>query len=113
MRKVTTPATVCKDCGSILKHEECEYFCDLCKLKIVREYPLRISVFWEDYEPGGSDTIEFCSWKCLFKWLDAFPLNKKLVHFINIDDLGGSEFNFIEEYNAFMDALRGLQGKCE
>ena len=108
MRKVTTPAKVCNECGHILIHEKYDEFCDRCKEKVTRKYPLKITVFFED---SSSDTYtpRFCSWGCLFDWLQNMTLNKKMINFLNIDHLGGSAFTFEEEYNKFFEAIRGLQ----
>ena len=108
MRKITTPAKICKECGHILIREKYEVFCDQCKGKVTREYPLRITVFWVDYKPGEAQDVQLCSWKCLFEWLQEFPLNKKRVSFVNIDHLGGSDRSFEEEYEEFFKAIRIL-----
>jgi len=67
-------------------------------------HPLRITVF---FECGSMDTQDyrFCSWYCLFDWLKNIPLNKKAINFLNIDHIGGMEFSFEEEYDAFFEAI--------
>ena len=112
MRKVTTPAKVCKECGHILIHEKYDDFCDHCKEKVTREYPLRITVFFEGRSVDTTDP-KFCSWKCLLSWLKEFPLNKKMVSFVNIDHLGGSAFSFEEEYDKFFEAIRCLESTAK
>ena len=93
MRKVVVPAKVCGECGSVLINEKYEDFCDHCKEKITREYPLRITVFFEGHKTDTQD-YQFCSWICLFDWLKNMTLNKKMINFLNIDHLGGSAFTF-------------------
>lgn len=112
MRKVTTPAKVCNECGHILIHEKYDEFCDCCMEKVTREYPLRITVFWKNHSSDTADQ-KFCSWKCLFEWLQNTTLNKKMISFMNIDHLGGSAFTFKEEYDEFFEAIHSLTSRVK
>jgi len=82
MRKKIKPDKICPKCGTRLKFGEEAVFCDVCKERVTSEYPLRITVFWEDGDKPTSD-VECCSWKCVKKFLKNFPYNKKQVNFIN------------------------------
>jgi len=85
MRKVTKPKVVCEHCGSILKHEQYDAFCDYCQQKIKQdnsENQIEIIVFWKSDSNARSQ--EFCSMKCARRWLLNFPWNKKRVNFINL-----------------------------
>jgi len=42
MRKIVKNAINCEHCGSVLKHEEDEAFCDVCKEKISEDVNLDI-----------------------------------------------------------------------
>lgn len=92
MQKVTESVVVCKECGSELKSEVHETFCDNCKVKI-KEDPFNIDIFWKDHTEDRSDSLNFCTLKCMKEWLLKFPYNKNEVEFItlpyihNIDDL--------------------------
>ncbi len=91
MLKVTEPAIICKDCGSILKSEVHESFCDNCKTKILGEL-FNIDIFWKSHKVE-SETINLCSLKCIKDFLINFPHNIDEVEFItmpyihNIKDL--------------------------
>lgn len=104
MRKVTKPAKICGECGSTLISEAYDNFCDYCKEKISEEqYDLQITVFWEE----GSDAqhYEFCSWTCVFDWLQNMSLNKKRISFITLPYISGSKSSFPEEHDAFFRAV--------
>lgn len=89
-RKVTKPTIVCDKCGSELRSEEYDLFCDNCKMKITGN-SFNVSIFWKDNKCG--EDLEFCSLGCCRELLSKFPYNKKEVDFItlpyihNIDDL--------------------------
>lgn len=91
MRKVTKSAIVCDKCGSTLKSEEYDSFCDNCTNKICSKDSFRVGIFWKD--GSDADDVEFCTLKCMREWLLKFPYNKDLVEFItlpyihDIDDL--------------------------
>ena len=107
MRKVTTPAKVCNECGHILIHEKYDEFCDHCKEKIPDEQGrLQITVFWENRDDASS--YKFCSWDCVFDWLKNIPVNKKMISFITLPYISGSKTTFIEEYDAFFEAIQRL-----
>jgi hypothetical protein len=81
MRNITRDAIHCKECGSTLKSEEYDHFCDNCKMKICTDDWPKVSIFWKDCENNNNEDLEFCSY------------NKKMVDFITlpyiheIDDL--------------------------
>ena len=81
MRKVTTPAVICDKCGSMLKSEEYDVFCEHCKMKVIGD-AFEISIFWKDGE--CTDQLDFCSLRHAMEWLSKFPLNKKEVDFITL-----------------------------
>jgi len=84
MRKKTESDTICKECGHITQYGKEECFCDVCKKKLLpKQFPLQISVFWNDIDSFGQD-IDCCSWKCLAQWLKEFPLNKDEIRFITL-----------------------------
>lgn len=100
MRKITKPAQKCSKCGHTIKYEEYEEFCDECgkKAEWNRKTGFPIAIRFLTHQPDlGGDDFNFCSIKCMFKWLlkngkkqlkhpdDFFSLdywNRK-----NIDDL--------------------------
>ena len=83
MRKATTPAKVCDKCGSVLKHEEYDSFCDYCTMKIPKDIYYRIDIFWKSGHECN-DHAEFCSLKCVRKFLLNFPYNKEDIDFISL-----------------------------
>lgn len=91
MRKVTKAAVVCDKCGSELKSEECNHFCDNCKMMANKE-TFDVEIYWK-YENKDVEHFEFCSLICMREWLLKFPYNKEEVKFVtlpyisNIDDL--------------------------
>ena len=89
MRKIVKNAVNCEHCGSQLKNSEEDFFCDECKLKITRDYPIQITVAFE----GGDNhnRIEVCSVVCARSWIKRFPLNKELVWYVNLDSLNAYE----------------------
>lgn len=104
MRKVTTPAKVCSECGSTLIHEKYDEFCDHCKEKTDPDYYLDSTIFGDD---GDTRHHKFCSWVCYVEWLRNPPFNKKTVNFITLPFLGGSSKNFEEELTLFLQSLQG------
>lgn len=82
MLKVTYPAVICKECGSILKSEVYESFCDNCETKILGD-PFDIDIFWKSGE-DKTKTINLCSLECLKDFLIRFPYNIDEVEFITI-----------------------------
>lgn len=91
MLKVIKSAIVCDKCGSQLKSEIYEYFCDNCKMKTSGDI-FNVEIFWKG-DNKDAENLEFCSLKCVREWLLNFPYNKEEVHFVtlpyisNVDDL--------------------------
>ncbi len=97
MRKITQPAKICEDCGSVLKSEQYDFFCDNCKTKIpsdkyVSGESYTTSILWKNGSCTNGDQ-DFCSLKCVREWLLNFPYNKNevvsitLPYIRNIDDM--------------------------
>lgn len=70
MRRQVEPDKICDKCSTILVHGKEEIFCDVCKEKLERKYPLRITIFFKKDIP--TDKIDCCSWKCVAKYLKEF-----------------------------------------
>lgn len=91
MRKVTKSAVVCDKCGSELKSEEYDHFCDNCKMKTTKD-TFNVEIFWKG-DGKEAEHFEFCCLKCVKEWLLNFPYNKEEIQFVtlpyihNIDDL--------------------------
>lgn len=91
MRKVTKPAVVCDKCGSELKSEEYDHFCDNCKMKANKD-TFNVEIFWKN-DDKDAENFEFCCLKCVREWLLSFPYDKEEVQFVtlpyisDIDDL--------------------------
>lgn len=71
MRKITKPKQKCNKCGSIFKSEEYEDFCDECEKKIDWNPKMGFSARLDFilHSEKGSKSVDFCSAKCMFKWL--------------------------------------------
>ena len=71
MRKITKPKQKCNKCGSVLKAEEYEDFCDECEKKMdwnpKTGFLPRIEFVLHPEDKVKS--VDFCSVKCMFKWL--------------------------------------------
>lgn len=91
MRKVTKSAVVCDKCGSELKSEEYDHFCDHCKMKTGKD-PFSVEIFWKG-DCKEVETLDFCCFEHVREWLLNFPYNKEEVQFIvlpyitNLDDM--------------------------
>ena len=88
MRKTTKPAVICKQCGSTLKGEGYDLFCDNCQQKIQsNEGYLEVSTFWKSsrYDIPATHN-EFCSGKSVREWLQQYPKshNLEMVEFITL-----------------------------
>jgi len=103
--EVVKPKKVCKHCGSILKHEEYDLFCDYCQEKISREESLEITTFWKERDVSATSN-EFCSWICAISWLKEFPYNMKEVQFISLPYITEAHEDFEKDFNEFFKALR-------
>lgn len=110
MRKVVKPAKICEHCGATLIRSVEARFCDVCKEKVPDDFHMDTTVFWAHRE--GTQRNEFCSWTCFFEWITNFPYNKKMVSFVSLPHLGGSDKDFDEEWNIFTTAIRGLESKA-
>ena len=89
--KVTKSAVVCDKCGSELKSEAYDHFCDNCKMKTSKD-TFNLAIFWKG-DNKDAESLEFCSLKCVREWLLNFPYNREEVKFVtlpyisNLDDL--------------------------
>jgi len=96
----------CKECGlsKLVKHEE--YGCDNCKAPIepdksaIDRDHLRVTVFHQHREE--TDTLEFCSWECVFRKLREL----KTDHFIDLPYLSFERTNPEMGVDAFWKAIR-------
>jgi hypothetical protein len=104
MRKVTTPAKVCEDCGSRLTAEKYESFCDHCGAKIDLVEQVHTTVFYKASATRPMDR-EFCSWKCFIEWIVDLPFNVRRVEFISLPILGGSDRSFSASHKLFVNAI--------
>ncbi len=93
MRKIVKSAIVCDKCGSTLKNEEYEKFCDYCKMKVEGE-GFNITIFHKDI---SSKDEQFCTVKCLKDFLLNFPYNKEEIKFITLP-----YFDKLEELQSFI-----------
>lgn len=83
VRKPVKSAIVCEKCGTTLKCEETEAFCDYCKQKIPEGVDgVQLTVFWKEESGANAAHQEFCSYKDARQWLLEFPYNKERVSFI-------------------------------
>ena len=106
MNRMTTPAKVCPDCGSVLIAEKYDTFCDKCKDKIIDGDGMhRVVVFWKSGD--NADTYEMCSWDCVIEWLREMKLNKRKISFITLPYISGSAHGFEWDYESFMRAISG------
>jgi hypothetical protein len=114
MRKVTKPAKVCKKCGSVLKHEEDEAFCDYCKEKIPEDVHLDTTSFFKgDHDLNRTTRNEFCSWNCVFQFLNEFPYNKKRVEFVTLPSINSMAIDFEKDFSLFVEAIKKVLGDKE
>ena len=97
MRKTVKPAIVCDKCGSSLKEELTESFCDYCQKKITDGEGVDITVFWKGESGDNAKHQEFCSLKDARQWLLEFPYNKDRVEFIALP--------YIHDMNTLKDFL--------
>jgi hypothetical protein len=91
MRKPTKSAIICDKCGSTLKPEQTESFCDYCKQKIPDGEEVGITVFWKDQSGADAQSQEFCSLHHARLWLLEFPYNKEQVDFIVLPYIRNTE----------------------
>lgn len=111
MRKKIKPDKICPKCGTRLKFGEEAVFCDVCKERVGTDYPLKITIFWEDCEESAKD-VEVCSWKCVKEFLQDFPFDKKKVNFINLPYISNySTGNFESELEGFLKVFMGVDKK--
>ena len=95
MRKETKPKVVCEHCGSTLKNEEYDEFCDYCMTKIIDlEKRRQIELFFKGERTDYSHPVnhhEFCSLKCARSFLLNPKLNLKDLLFIRLPELVSTE----------------------
>ena len=106
MRKVIKSATVCEHCGSTLKGEEYEEFCDVCQKKIPKGIDLDITTFFREHD--NTQRNQFCSWECVKSFLTNYPYNKAEVRFITLPYITELEtVPFHEQMKVFLDSMLG------
>lgn len=100
MRKITKAAVVCDKCGSELKSEEYNHFCDNCKMMANKD-TFNVEICWK-CDSKDPETFEFCTLKCVREWLLNFPYNKEEVQFV--------VFPYIYDFDDLYKFLNGNKG---
>lgn len=118
MRKIVKEAEYCPTCKQMTLSPEDDYFCDNCKKRIRRKYPLTLTVYMRieltrTCEPEDDNpSHEFCSWKCVREFLSNLPYEKEKVWFINLPDISEQKKKgFDAEYKRFLKEFLGFELK--
>lgn len=108
-------SVVCKECNctQLKIMEPATYGCDNCKKQISSEekYDLETTVFYDPEEDKEPAELTFCSWECLFYFLEKIQTTEyKNAHVISLPFLKIKKGDY-SNYTPFINALHNLSKK--